>query len=688
MQVKSFECLINFRKGRVFVMTTIEKRGIKSEDLYNLKSVNDPQLSPDGSKVAFLETEINEEKHEYKTHIFMGNLENKSVKQWTFGDVRDNSPRWSPNGETITFVSNRSGKSQLYIMDANGGEPRQLTTCVNGARNPIWSPDGEKILFATSLAPDEKITDKEKKKEDSEKKLEPMVIDRIRYKSDAVGFLDDKRQQLAVVDVESGEVQQLTDGNQDYAAGCWSPDGESITFFADLSDEPDYNLVSDLYIMSLKDKSLQKVTGSNGFFSNSSWSPDGRYISFIGHEKECQSATLSRIWLYKVEDKQLTCLTAEWDVQIGDVVVGDFHSGSVNPGIVWTEDSRGFYFVMSDQGNTGVYYGSIEGEMYPSLFESQHVYGLTVDGKSHKAVVAISKPTHPGDLYTFDLSTGEIDQLTFVNDKFLEGIELSGAEPFTFNAPDNWEVHGWIMKPVGFEEGQKYPTIVEIHGGPHAMYANTYFHEFQTLTAQGFVVVFTNPRGSHGYGQTFVDAVRGDYGGKDYVDVMSSVDYVLETYDYIDETKLGVTGGSYGGFMTNWIVGHTNRFKAAVTQRSISNWLSFYGVSDIGYYFSEWEVKGDLVNDTEKLWKHSPLRYVENIETPLLILHGEKDYRCPIEQAEQLFVALKKQKKATRFVRFPESNHELSRSGNPKLRIERLNHIKGWFVDYLLGEKE
>lgn len=205
----------------------------------------------------------------------------------------------------------------------------------------------------------------------------------------------------------------------------------------------------------------------------------------------------------------------------------------------------------------------------------------------------------------------------------------------------------------------------------------------QVLADKGYAVLFTNPRGSHGYGQTFVNAVRGDYGGMDYADIMSGVDYVLEHFDFIDETRLGVTGGSYGGFMTNWIVGHTDRFKAAVTQRSISNWLSFYGVSDIGYFFTEWEVGCNVWDDPERLWHHSPLKYVKNIQTPLLILHSEKDYRCPIEQAEQLFIALKHLKRETKLVRFPEANHDLSRSGPPALRLERLNHIVGWFEQHL-----
>ncbi|MGG3923938.1 S9 family peptidase, partial [Geobacillus thermodenitrificans] len=267
-------------------------------------------------------------------------------------------------------------------------------------------------------------------------------------------------------------------------------------------------------------------------------------------------------------------------------------------------------------------------------------------------------------------------------------VTFADAEPFTYQSTDGWDIQGWIMKPPRLGDGEKAPLVVEIHGGPHTMYGFTFFHEFQLLASSGYAVLFTNPRGSHGYGQSFVNAVRGDYGGMDYEDIMAGVDAAIKQFAFIDETRLGVTGGSYGGFMTNWIVGHTNRFRAAVTQRSISNWLSFAGVSDIGYFFTKWEVGCDVWEDAERLWHHSPLKYVKNVRTPLLILHSEHDYRCPIEQAEQLFIALKQLGQETKLVRFPDANHDLSRTGNPALRLERLHQIVGWFDHYLKGPRD
>ncbi|MGM0838682.1 MAG: S9 family peptidase [Bacillota bacterium] len=661
------------------------KRKIEANDLFRLTSLTDPQWDKHSRKFAYVQTTICEEDNEYLSTIYVGSLDGKA-KPFTYGKGRATTPRWSPDGSRLAFVSTRNEKAQIYVMPVDGGEAEQVTFCKNGARGPVWSPCGTKLIFSVALESEEDLK-AGSKTEEKKKKPEPMVVEKLRYKSDAKGFLDKKNDHLAVLDLVTKEITLLTHGDRDYGSPVWSPDGKQVAFVANLEENPDEVLVTDVYVMDLESKEKKKVTHSNGFFSTITWAPDGAFLGFLGHEKEFQSATLTRVWVYQLETEVLHCLTENLDIEVGDVAIGDFHSGNVNPGLMWTEDSDGFYFLLSDQGGTGIYYGSLDGSMYPIHLPGEHVYAVSILTDSHEAIVGISSSRDPGELYYLDFRTQKREQLTHVNKAWKEEVEISVAEPISFKAPDGWDLHGWIMKPAGFEEGKKYPTILEVHGGPHAMYANTYFHEFQTLTSQGFVVLFTNPRGSHGYGQEFVDAVRGDYGGKDYIDVMSAMDYALETFDYIDEKNLGITGGSYGGFMTNWVVAHTDRFKAAVTQRSISNWLSFYGVSDIGYYFSEWEVKGNMEDKVEKLWNHSPIKYVANVNTPLLILHGEKDYRCPIEQAEQLFIALKKQGKTTKFVRFPDSNHELSRSGNPALRIHRLDHIKNWFVEYLEGAK-
>ncbi|WP_187445441.1 S9 family peptidase [Bacillus infantis] len=663
-------------------MIIMAKNTIASKDLHHLKSAADPQLAPNGKDCVYTETVILEEKDAYSSNLYYINTEDQSAPvQWTFGTWRNHSPRWSHDGRQVAFVSNRSGKNQIHILSAAGGEARQLTYCKNGAGNPVWSPDGSRIAFTVSLGEGESVNDREGGEEKDEKPA-PLEVNKMRYKSDAQGFWNGKFTHIAIADTDTGNIEQVTEGEDDYSLQSWSPDGKHLAVTADLSGDKDFSYGSDAYLINLETKEQEKITQGTGYFGNITWSPDSRYLGLIGHEREFENATLSKAWVYDREHRELRCLTADTDLLIGDYAIGDFQQGAVSPGLLWSNDNRSFYFIATDNGSTAVYYGTVEGELFPALLDRQHVYGLSTGGNNDRAVVAISKPDHPGDLFLLEITTGKLEQLTAVNSEFLEKTGLSAAEPIEFTSADGWDLHGWLMKPAGFEEGKKYPLVLEIHGGPHAMYANSYFHEFQVLAAKGYAVLYINPRGSHGYGQKFVDAVRGDYGGRDYEDLMDAVDYVLKEYSFIDQDRLGVTGGSYGGFMTNWIIGHTDRFKAAVTQRSISNWISFYGVSDIGYYFTDWQIQAGL-DDIEKLWKHSPLAYVDQMNTPLLILHGEKDFRCPIEQAEQLFISLKHRKKETSFVRFPESNHELSRSGKPSLRISRLDYISGWFDKYL-----
>lgn len=653
-------------------------RVIQAKDLFELKSVADPRLSPSGDKVAYVETKISKDENEYISNIFVLDLQTNKTHQWTFGNYRNHSPRWSPDGNQLAFVSNRAEGNQIFILDLTGGEARQLTNINNGAENPVWSPDGKKVAFTIQLKENEQPSQDEK---NARKEMpEPLEIEKMQYKMDGIGFFRGKYRQIGVVDVESEELEILTEGPVHKNLQGFTTDSKFIIYSADYSENTDFSFVQDIYLLNLDTNEKVNITNGKGIYYHASGSPDGKYIACVGHEREFENATLNKIYLYNVETKEFTNISTEWDIHVGDVVAADFLQGVVSPGVIWSQASSGFYFTASYLGNVNVYYSDLQGKLQQITEETGHIYGLTM--ADNKAIAAISYPTEPCDLYEVNLKERSVQRLTSLNKETLENIQLSEPESFVFKHGDTY-IHGWLMKPTNFDENKKYPLILEIHGGPHTMYANTYFHEFQMLAASGFAILYTNPRGSHGYGQSFVDAVRGNYGKIDYEDVMAAVDYAIENYDFIDTNRLGVTGGSYGGFMTNWIIGHTDRFKAAVTQRSISNWISFYGCSDIGYYFTEWQHQLDK-DDIEGLWKISPLAYVNNVKTPLLILHSEEDLRCPIEQAEQLFIALKHRGKETKFIRFPKSNHELSRSGIPNLRVKRLEYINDWFKQYFL----
>lgn len=646
----------------------MNKRALQIDDLANLHVLQDPDLSPDGSAVAFVRKQII--KDTYVSQLFIQELEEHDSVQWTFGEENVQTPRFSPNGKWIAFSAAKadSKKAQLYIISTRGGAAKQITDLSGGASAPYWSGDSAEIFFSTILTPGE---DPDSKK-DAPEKSEPLVVERLKYKSDASGFLTAARKQIGVFTLETEEVNVLTNEEFDLELADAAPDGKSLIYSA--SKEDDRRIGSDLYIYHRKENRHEKVL--SGAFSQASFSPDGSHIAVFGHEQEFKGASQTKVWLYDIVAQQALCLTNHADIGFSDTMIGDIRGGMSNPGPLWNQTGTAVYVTGSERGNTQLFEITTEGIITQKSFGNQHVFAVTAAPHTGTAVLGISSPTAPGELYAGNLEGTDWHVLTHFHDALLEEIDLIKAEELWVKAEDGLDIQGWVLPAA---KTGRNPAVLEIHGGPHAMYGNTFFHELQLFAAEGYTVFYCNPRGSHGYGQQFVNAVRGDYGGNDYKDIMRFTDAVIETYPQVDTQRLGVTGGSYGGFMTNWIVSHTNLFKAAATLRCISNWTSFYGVSDIGYFFTEWEVGADFLDDPDKLWEHSPLKYVKNIDTPLLIMHGEKDFRCPVEQAEQLFVSLKQLDKKTRFVRFPDSNHELSRSGAPHLRKARLKELTGWF---------
>lgn len=658
----------------------LEKRKVVVEDLFTLKSVTDPQLSPNGEEAVFIQTHIDQEENKYVSNLFHVDLLSNEVSQWTYGNERVSSPKWSADGKKIAFLSNRQEQNQVFVLSANGGEAQQLTTFGQGVASFLWSPCGNQIWVNAVVKEGKTFTDQEDK--DEKKQPEPYRVTKMKYQMDGVGLLpQDAYRQIGVIDLATGEVTQFTESNHQHTLQAISHDGKKLIIGANRKENQDFEFRQPLYIVDVETKEETVLVDEEGHYGGAVFSHDDRYIAYVGADRSFENATQTKLYVYDTAEEHVICLTESIDSPVGDYGIADLQQGVSAPAAVWTEHNH-LYFQLSTMGDVRLYFASLDGAVYPASGENEHIYGYDVSRNGEVALVTASHATNPGELYKQTIMTGERQVLTSANEAYVAEVELVEPEAITYKGAKDWDVHGWLMKPAGFVAGQKYPLVVEIHGGPAMMYANSFFHEMQLLAAEGYGVLYVNPRGSHGYSQQFVDAVRGDYGGGDYADILAGLDYVLTENDWIDTERLGVTGGSYGGFMTNWIVGHTNRFKAAVTQRSISNWVSFYGVSDIGYYFNDWQHGADMT-DVERLWHFSPLKYAENVETPLLILHSENDLRCPIEQAEQLYITLKSMGKETEFVRFPNADHNLSRAGIPNLRIARLNEMTNWFKQYL-----
>ncbi|TKH41459.1 peptidase S9 family protein [Paenibacillus terrae] len=662
--------------------TSIAKRHITAEDLYQLRWVSDPAVHPGNGAVAYVEQYINEDRIDYNSDIWLLPSENSEPLPFTYGP-KDKSPVWSPDGSQLAFLRTLKGKRQVWIIPASGGEARQLTWAGKGVHSLAWSPDGSYISFVAKTT--------ESLSSPTSVQPEGQVVNRTKAKSDGYGLWDNTRNHLYVTDVNSGDTVQLTFGAYDVAEPVWSPDGKLILFVARIAEhaeeDTDLRKQNDLFtiapaISKGNAEAPRKLTFSELQIESAEYSPDGSTIAFYGHDRHAKDATQTRLYILPSSGGLAVCISETLDAHLGNAGMSDMRSHLHVGPPRFSMDGQSLYTLVTREGNVHIYQFALDGSFTVLTQGDREIYQFTLTPDEQHIIAASTHVTLPGDLFRIAISSGTEERLTQVNDLLLEEIGLSVPESFWTEVEDGRRVQGWVMKPVGFGEGVTYPAILEIHGGPHAMYSHSFFHEFQLLAAQGYAVIYTNPGGSRGYGQSFTNVVLGEYGGRDYTDLLSAVDEAIRQFPFIHPERLGVTGGSYGGFMTNWIVGHTDRFRAAVTQRSISNWLSMYGVSDIGYSFTEDEVGGNPWDDFEVLWRQSPLAYVKQINTPLLILHGEQDLRCPIEQGEQLFTALRRLGKSTQFVRFPASSHELSRKGHPQLRVERLQRISNWFVKH------
>jgi dipeptidyl aminopeptidase/acylaminoacyl peptidase len=678
------------------------KRRMEPSDLYRFVNVSDPQISPDGELIAYVQTVVDPETKEPASSIWVARTAGGTPVPFTRGK-KDRAPRWSPDGNWLCFVSARDGAPQLYLISRHGGEAQPLTELKYGAANPVWAPDSQRIAFEAEVDRKEersallrKATDADKKAEEKKAKDEARVFTKMAWRADSAGILPERESQIWVVNLpKPGATElptpiQVTWGEFEHENPSWSPDGTQIAFVAK-RDADEREWFSDIWLTSVptveNEAAFQpvKLTNSKGSFHQAKFSPDGKTIALIGHFNEFANATQATVYLVPATGGELRKLDTA-DLALGNTVGADLRTGATGAAVTWAADGSAIYVPVSERGACVIYKIATDGSA-PTLFlgGEREIQGATFDKAQQKLAFIAGDMYNPGDLYVYDVKKGEEFRLTGVNESLLAEIELPEIQELNFKARDGWDLHGWLVKPVGFKAGEKYPLILDIHGGPHTCFGHAFFQEFQLFAAEGYAVLFINPRGSTSYGQTFVNAVRGDYGNGDFNDLMDAVDYAI-SLGFVDEKRLGVTGGSYGGFMTNWIVGHTDRFAAAVSHRSISNWVSFSGTPDFGPTFN---IKQHLVEDpwspegVQALLKISPITYVKNITTPIALFQSEFDFRCPIEQAEQFYMAIKFYGKApTQLVRHPRSNHDLTRMGPPVLRVDRFEKQMAWFKQY------
>ncbi|MBP3039868.1 S9 family peptidase [Bacillaceae bacterium Marseille-Q3522] len=652
---------------------------LEAEDLLALNFTGDPQVSPKKDQIAYVLTKMDLEKDGYGSSIFVSDLEGQQRRLTYQYDekklIKDMSPRWSPDGEQLAFLSNRSGSNQVWSISLSGGEAVPLTSMNGDVTEYVWSADGTKL--ALTVAVDDIRGDKSDVK----------VIMRLRYKRDGTAAFLEKRTHIFLFDLKTKEYAQITEGDYDFYCPCFSPDGNSLLYIGSKLEDQEVTYIPSIWEFDLVKKEESLFFQGNGPIRSISFSPDGKWVAFIGHDQGEQSSANKNLWVISTSNREIFNVTKSLDRTVDNLIRVDakYDTGALR--VIWNQDSSVLFFTATNKGGVQLYNTTLNGQVSQPLTAMNGTVTSFAMIDDQQAVLVQAHNHSTGDIVIQNTeNVNDCRKLTAWNDTIFSQLTLSTPENFRFKSFDGMEIEGWILRPAYFEKEKQYPLVLQIHGGPHSAYGYGFQHEWQLMAAKGYAIVYMNPRGSQGYGQEFVNMVVGDWGGDDYKDLMAGVDYALENYDFIDKNNLFVTGASYGGYMTNMIVARTERFKAAVTQNSVTNLYSMFGTSDIGFYFNSWQLgNADMWEDEEKVMEFSPIRYARNVKTPTLVMQNEKDYRCPMEQGEQWYIALRRLGVATKLIRFPDESHGMASSGKPSHRLERLKHLLEWF-DHYKGE--
>jgi len=642
------------------------KRNLTIDDFLKLKKIRSPQISPDGEWVVYTVSETNLKKDKRETRIWMIPTAGGESIPMTAEGSSASSPRWSPDGKYLSFLSDRNKKkTQVWILNRKGGEAQQLTEIIQGVSAYEWSPDGSKILLTIRDPKPEDLIKDEKEK----KKPKPWIIDRLQFKEDEIGYLDRYRKHLYVFDVKSKNITQITSGDYDDSDGTWSPDGKLVAFVSNRTEEPDGNENSDIWIVSAdnsdKGKKMLQVTKNPGADSEPYWSPDGDQLCYVTvTEPEIIWYATMHLAVISSDGGTPRVLTQSLDRMV------------YNPR--FSNDGNSILFLIEDNGEQQlVRIDPSGGELIRLISGPRSIGDFHFEGDS-KIVVLNSEPHFPPEVFTYSNET--LSQLSHANSELLDSLNLAKVENIHFPSKDGTEIEGFMFLPPDYNDKLTYPTLLLPHGGPVSQYDFSFDFEAQFLAANGYVGLLPNPRGSSGYGQEFSMEIWQAWGVKDYEDAIASVDYAIAK-GYSDPDRLGVGGWSYGGILTNYVIIQTDRFKAAISGSSEVLYVSNYGHDQWQY---QWVKELGLPWDNKKLWdKLSPFNYVQNIKTPTLILCGEKDWTDPVLNSEQLYQALRRLGIETQLVVYPGESHGIDR---PSFQKDRYQRYLDWYDKYLKGE--
>ena len=669
------------------------EQGFRPLDVFGLEYASGPQVSPDGKQVVYVRNSMDIMKDRARSTLWIINADGGEHRPLTSGSRNDSQPRWSPDGGRLLYVASEAEAAgedrpaQMFCRWMDTGQTARLAQLTASPSHPVWSPDGKRIAFFMRVPEETKpFVEMPPKPEGAEWAPEAKVIRKVTYRFDGQGYLKDGFRQLFVLPADGGTPRQLTSGPYEHEGpAAWSRDGRALVFSGNRREDWEYHpLDSELYEVSLDSGDVRQLTDRRGPDSHPVISPDGTRLAWLGFDDRRQGYQITRLYVGQRDGSKPEPITAEFDRDVSDPV--------------WSSDGRGLYFLYDEHGRTKVAFVTLDGGVSTiaddvggtnlgrpyasgSFSYAGGAIAFTRTGPGAPADVSFVDAERvrrgAGDSARSEEAPREPERLTRLNEDLLAHKRLAEIEELWFESShDQRKIQAWIVKPPGFDPDQKYPLILEIHGGPFANYGLRFAVEMQLYAAAGYVVLYVNPRGSTGYGEEFGNLIHHAYPGHDYDDLMSGVDAVIER-GYVDDDNLFVTGGSGGGVLTAWIVGKTDRFRAAVASKPVINWYSFTLTADAYPFFAQYWFPGAPWEQAEHYLKRSPLSLVGNVSTPTMLLTGEADYRTPISESEQFYQALKLRKVDTALVRIPEASHEIV--DRPSRLIAKVAHVLKWF---------